>query len=91
MDAELLWLQMCAGSRCSYVLFTEQLQVVPLRRAAHPPLSLQHLQLGDVSSLVALHHGRCRVHGELLHPDNTSALNLGLNDGTKQLTCIVMM
>ena len=55
----------------SYILFTEQLQIVSLWGTPDSPLSLQHLQLVDVSSLAAL-HGRHRVHCELLHPDNTS-------------------
>lgn len=60
-------LQLCS----SYVLFTEQLQVVSLRRAPDPPLSLQHLQLVGMSPLAAV-QCCCRVHSELLHPDNTS-------------------
>ena len=54
----------------SYVLFAEQLQVVSLWGAADSPLSLHHLQLVDQSSLVAPFRC-CRVHLELLHPDNT--------------------
>lgn len=89
---ELLWVQMfsvtvaCVGSRRSYVLFTEQLQIISLWRAPHSPLSLQHLQLCDVSSLMALHHGCRRVHCEFLHPDNTSGLWVNQQyDDCKQL------
>lgn len=65
----------------SYVLFTQQLQVVSLRRAPDSPLSLQHLQLVGVSSLMAVHRC-CKVHSELLHPDNILVWQWNINMAT---------
>lgn len=60
----------------SYVLFTEQLEIVSLRRAAHSPLRLQHLQLVDrVSGGPSLYH--CTgVDAQLLHPAVTNSVSI---------------
>ena len=53
-----------------YVLFTEQLEVVPLWGAAHAPLSLQDLQLGMVVPQRAVHEALA-VQRQLLGPGHT--------------------
>lgn len=53
----------------SYILLAEQFEVVSLWGAPNSPLCLQHLQLVGMPPLAAVQR-RCRVHGELLHPDN---------------------
>lgn len=59
-----------------YVLFTEQLEIVSLRRAAHSPLRLQHVQLTDrVSGGAPLHH-RTGVDAQLLHPTVTDSVSV---------------